>query len=88
MRRADGSWLIAGWMSVDDMAEKLGVALPEKRDYQTAAGCVIDELQHLPITGETVTAFGYRFEVVDMDGRRIDRVLAQRLAGDSEEGTW
>ena len=85
VRRADGSWLIAGWMSVDEMAEKLGMSLPEKRDYQTAAGFVIDELQHLPVTGETVAAFGYRFEVVDMDGRRIDKLLVSALPPSAED---
>jgi len=86
LRREDGSWLIAGWMSVDEMAEALGIALPEKRDYQTAAGLVIDELQHLPITGERVNAFGYKFEVVDMDGRRIDKLLVSRAPQEDADG--
>jgi putative hemolysin len=43
------------------------------------AGLVIGELQHLPETGEAVETLGWRFEVVDMDGRRIDKVLAQRV---------
>ncbi len=86
LRREDGSWLIAGWMSVDEMAEALGIALPEKRDYQTAAGLVIDELQHLPVTGERVNAFGYKFEVVDMDGRRIDKLLVSRAPQEDADG--
>jgi putative hemolysin len=86
LRREDGSWLIAGWMSVDEMAEALGIALPEKRDYQTAAGLVIDELQHLPVTGERVKAFGYKFEVVDMDGRRIDKLLVTLLPQEDADG--
>ena len=55
------------------------MTLPERRDYETVAGLVIGELQHLPDTGEAVEAHGWRFEVIDMDGRRIDKVLAQRL---------
>ena len=86
LRREDGSWLIAGWMSVDEMAEALGIGLPEKRDYQTAAGLVIDELQHLPVTGECVAAFGYKFEVVDMDGRRIDKLLVSVLPLEDADG--
>jgi putative hemolysin len=86
LRREDGSWLIAGWMSADEMAEALGIALPEKRDYQTAAGLVIDELQHLPVTGERVKAFGYKFEVVDMDGRRIDKLLVTLLPQEDADG--
>ncbi len=85
VRRVDGSWLIAGWMSADEMAEQLGVVLPERRDYQTAAGLVIDALQHLPATGETVAVLGHRFEVVDMDGRRIDKLLVTALPPSAED---
>jgi putative hemolysin len=77
--RDDGSWLLAGWMPADEMAEQLGIVLPEHRDYETVAGLVIGELQHLPGTGEKVDALGWRFEVVDLDGRRIDKVLATRV---------
>jgi putative hemolysin len=78
VRRPDGSWLLAGSMPVDEMAEQLGLVLPPSRDYQTVAGLVIAQLNHLPETGETVEAMGWLFEVVDMDGRRIDKVLAAR----------
>jgi putative hemolysin len=81
VQRADGSWLLAGWMPADEMAEQLGIALPENRSYETVAGLVIGELQHLPSTGEAIETLGWRFEVIDMDGRRIDKVLASRLAG-------
>jgi putative hemolysin len=76
VQRADGSWLLAGWMPADEMAEQVGLRLPEKRDYETVAGLVIGELHHLPQAGEAVEVLGWRFEVVDMDGRRIDKVLA------------
>ncbi len=85
VRREDGSWLVAGWMSADDLAEQIGVILPEKRDYETVAGLVINRLQHLPVTGEKVDAYGWRFEVVDLDGRRIDKVLATRIAMDDDD---
>jgi putative hemolysin len=75
-RRDDGSWLLAGSMPVDEMAEILSVTLPENRSYHTVGGLVISEIQHLPNTGEHVNALGWRFEVVDLDGRRIDKVLA------------
>ena len=79
IQREDGSWLLAGWMPADEMADQLGIVLPETRDYETVAGLVIGELQHLPDTGETVEALGWRFEVIDLDGRRIDKVLARRV---------
>ncbi|NNM74280.1 hemolysin family protein [Enterovirga aerilata] len=79
VRREDGSWLLAGWMPVDEMADMLGITLPERRSYETVAGLVIGELQHLPTTGEVVETLGWRFEVMDLDGRRVDKVLARRL---------
>jgi putative hemolysin len=79
VQREDGSWLLAGWMPADEMAEQLGIALPERRNYETVAGLVIGELQHLPTAGEAVETLGWRFEVVDLDGRRIDKVLASRI---------
>jgi putative hemolysin len=79
VQRDDGSWLIAGYMPVDEMAELLGIRLPSKRDYETVAGFVLAKMHHLPETGETVDSNGWRFEVVDLDGRRIDKVLASKL---------
>lgn len=81
VERADGSWLIAGAMPVDEMADKIGVVVPEQRNYATVAGFVLAHLQHLPQVGERVDAAGWTFEVVDLDGRRIDKVLASRLKG-------
>jgi putative hemolysin len=79
VQREDGSWLLAGWMPADEMADQLGIKLPEPRRYHTVAGLVIDELEHLPTTGEKVETLGWCFEVVDLDGRRIDKVLARRV---------
>ena len=77
-RRPDGSWLLAGSMPVDEMAEQLRINLPESRDYETVAGFVISNLGHIPSTGESMEMEGWRFEVVDLDGRRVDKVLASR----------
>ncbi|CDX44177.1 conserved membrane hypothetical protein [Mesorhizobium sp. ORS 3359] len=79
VKRDDGSWLLAGYMQADEMAEVLGIDLPENRDYETVAGYVLSHLHHLPTTGECVDAQGWRFEVVDLDGRRIDKLIATRL---------
>ena len=79
VQRNDGSWLISGWMAVDEMADLLGIVLPANRDYQTAAGFLLSHLQHLPKVGERVVALGWEYEVVDLDGRRIDRIIAKRL---------
>jgi putative hemolysin len=84
VRREDGSWLLAGWMPADEMADQLGIALPERRDYETVAGLVLGELQHLPSTGEAAETLGWRFEVIDLDGRRIDKILATRVDRQTE----
>lgn len=79
IERDDGSWLLSGAMPADEMADRLGIVLPDKRPYETVAGFVLGHLQHMPKTGESIQANGWRFEVIDMDGRRIDKVLATRL---------
>lgn len=84
VQREDGSWLLAGWMPVDEMAELLGVKLPENRSFETVAGLVLDGLMRFPTLGETVEKLGWRFEVVDLDGRRLDKVLASRLPPESQ----
>jgi putative hemolysin len=81
VQREDGSWLIAGRMPADEMAERLGIVIPQERGYHTAAGFVLYWLGHLPAVGEGFDTQGWRFEVVDLDGRRIDKILATRLAG-------
>ena len=82
--RPDGSWLLAGSMPVDEMAERFGISLPERRTYQTVAGFVVEQLQRIPATGESLEALGWHFEVVDLDGHRVDKVLARRLDNEDE----
>jgi putative hemolysin len=79
VERDDGSWLIAGSMPADEMAERLSLALPPERNYHTAAGFILDQLGHLPAVGESFDRQGCRFEVVDLDGRRVDKILARRI---------
>ncbi len=80
VRRKDDSWLLSGAMPADEMADRLGLALPPDRDYETVAGFVISGLKRMPELADEVEAMGWRFEVVDLDGKRVDKVLAQRLA--------
>jgi putative hemolysin len=77
-RRADGSWLLDGDLAADQMAEELGLVLPTQRDFHTVAGFVLSKTMHIPALGDSVGYRGWRFEVVDMDGPRIDKVLATR----------
>jgi putative hemolysin len=76
--REDGSWLVSGWMPVDEFKDKLGVPVPRHAKYETVAGFVLAELNHLPVVGETFERGPWRFEVLDLDGRRIDKVLVSR----------
>jgi magnesium and cobalt exporter, CNNM family len=80
VQRDDGSWLIAGSMPADEMAERLSITLPPERGYHTAAGFVLGQLGYLPAVSESFDYQGWRFEVVDLDGRRIDKILARRLS--------
>lgn len=73
--REDGSLLVSGWCAADALADRLGLELPEDRDYATVAGLALDELKHLPQVGEHFPLGGWRFEVIDMDGRKIDKLL-------------
>lgn len=70
----DGSMLVSGAMAADAMAEALCIDLPEDRDYATAAGHVLHILRHLPEEGQSFIDQGWHFEVVDMDGRKIDKL--------------
>jgi putative hemolysin len=82
VQREDGSYLVAGSASADLVAEKLDLNLPDDRDYATAAGLVLAVFKRLPDEGESVVYQGWRFEVVDLDGRRIDKLLVSRARGE------
>ncbi|MGB5853394.1 MAG: hemolysin family protein [Rhodanobacter sp.] len=78
MQRADGSWLIDGSLSTDDLRELLRTSeLPgeDEHDFRTVAGMVMTALGHVPQVGEVFAWRGIRFEVVDLDGARIDKLL-------------
>jgi len=75
VEREDGSLLVSGWLAADVLAERLGLELPEDRDYATVAGLALAELRRLPSVGDHFTTRGHRFEIVDMDGRKIDKLL-------------
>lgn len=84
VRRDDGTFLISGSTPMDDVRAALGpeaatLRIQDSRGYRTLAGMVMTTLGHVPRTGERFEIDSYRFEVVDMDGRRIDRVLVTPL---------
>ncbi len=79
VERADGSLLVAGWCAADMLAERLALTLADDRDYATVAGFVLDVLKHIPETGEAFEDQGHRFEVIDMDGRKIDKLMVSAV---------
>lgn len=85
--REDGSLLLSGAMPADAMADLLGLTLPTKRGYTTVAGFLLAQLQHIPRTGEYIETAGWRLEVIDLDGRRIDKVLATRRTPGDENSS-
>ena len=76
--REDGSYLVSGWMAADEFTERLGLSRDLAGDYETVAGLVLNQLHRLPQLGDAVEAGGWRFEVMDLDGRRIDKLLVSR----------
>jgi len=82
--RDDGSWLLDGLMPVPELKDRLGLkALPEEERYHTVSGLLMMLLGRLPQTGDKADWDGWRFEIVDMDGKRIDKVLASALKSDT-----
>ena len=82
VRRVDGSYLISGWMPVDEFAELLSVPVTGNRGYHTVAGLVLQHFGALPQIGDWFELDSWRIEIVDIDGRRIDKVLATRIDSD------
>ena len=78
VERDDGSWLVSGAASADLLGDRLGLNMPGDRDFSTVAGFALSVLKHLPETGEKFRYDGWSFEVVDMDGRKIDKLIASR----------
>ena len=78
LRREDGSWLVDGLLAAEELKERLeliGLPREEEADYQTVGGMMMDALGRVPAAGDRFEWEGYSFEVVDMDGLRVDKVL-------------
>ncbi len=80
-RQPDGSWLMPGRLSVDDVEASLGIDIPEDVSYSTLAGLLLKELGHIPVAGENVRWAGWNWEVMHMDGLRIGEVRVTPLPG-------
>ena len=88
VKRPDGSLLIDGKLQIDDLKEALNIAkLPddETGSYQTLGGLVMLQVGRVPVTGDAFEVEGHRFEVVDMDGKRVDKVLVSKVETPARE---
>lgn len=88
IQREDGSWLVDGTTVTDEIVLTIGIeGLDDKDMYNTLAGFILHETGTVPDVGESFVALGYKFEVMDMDGRRIDKVMITKVepeSGDTE----
>jgi len=91
VRRDDGTYLVDGLLPFIDLAQQLNFPSPEavmdEHDFETVAGFVIALLGRIPVVGDTVQWEHYRFEVGDMDGKRIDKLLVRSPTADAEAQT-
>jgi CBS domain containing-hemolysin-like protein len=85
-QRADGSLLIDGMMAAGDAFDRLGIRERPDEDFHTIAGFSLFRLGRIPVAGDSFEWDGWRFEIVDMDGRRIDKLLVSRLPDPYEDG--
>ena len=74
-KRDDGSWLVDGRAAIDEVKETLGLRAETNGDFHTAAGLALDQLERIPEEGDKFEIDGWRVEVIDMDGNRIDKLL-------------
>jgi putative hemolysin len=79
VERADGSLLVSGWMPADEFCDRLGLSRGLAGEYDTIAGLVLHQLGRMPGLGDVFQAEGYEFEVIDLDGLRIDKVLVSEV---------
>jgi putative hemolysin len=94
VQRADGSWLVDGSLGTEDLRELLSLPelpLEHEHDFHTSAGMVIAQFGRIPQVGEHFDWRGFRFEVIDLDGARIDKILVSRqpappLRSEEEDG--
>jgi putative hemolysin len=81
VRRGEGSWLVNGLLSAEELKERLGLPDEQAGDYHTVGGMVMAHLGRVPAVGDRFEWEGFSFEVVDMDGHRVDKVLVAQGPG-------
>ncbi|MGQ0563767.1 MAG: hemolysin family protein [Gemmobacter sp.] len=80
VQREDGSWLVAGWMSADEFCDRMDLPHDVAGGYETVAGLMLNLLKRMPALGDCAMTSGVKLEVIDLDDRRIDKVLVSRVS--------
>ena len=83
MQREDGSWLVDGAMPIDEFKRRFETGLLPREaseTFETLGGFMVDRFGHIPSSGENFTSNSWRFEIVDMDRHRVDKVLLTRAS--------
>jgi putative hemolysin len=88
VHREDGTWLVDGMLGLDELKQALGVAhlTGEDPEFHTLGGYLMARLNRVPMVGDRIAADSHRFEIVEMDGRRVDRVLIVPVKGKGRRG--
>ncbi len=81
IEREDGSLLVSGWMPIDEFANQLKINLEDNLPFETVAGLVMDRARTPPHVGQHVSIDDWTLEIIDMDGKRIDKLLVSKAAG-------
>lgn len=80
VKRGDGSYLVDGDILLDDLYETISITIPEvEKKFITAAGLIMHNIKRIPLTGERFTIGDHSFEIIDMDGQRIDKLLITKI---------
>ena len=85
IKRDDGSWLVDGRTDIDELADELGEEFGETDGYHTVAGLVLHKLSRVPGEGDVLQLGRFEVEVIDMDDRRIDKLLFRQVIAEHEE---
>ena len=84
-QREDGTWLVDGQTDLDELSDELGEDFGETEGFHTVAGLVLHQLSRVPDEGEVLQLGRFEVEVIDMDDRRIDKLLFRQLVGKDDE---
>jgi putative hemolysin len=85
VRDNDGSWQVDGRTDIEELRQRLDLALPEDSGYHTVAGLVLEAMGRLPEVGDEIDVDRWRFRVEAMDGNRIERVRASPIEGEARD---